>query len=84
MNIGGKFSKWLENTLGKREITHYEQILLSLRVFQRLALQTRKNQGLFGKRSNRDATMHKGMISLNSMHALTSISNMFSENALTV
>ena len=36
-----KFSKQVENTVGKGEISHS--------VFKRLALQTRKNQGLFGK-----------------------------------
>ena len=35
---GRKFSKRVENTVGKGEI-----------VFKRLLLQTRKNQGLFGK-----------------------------------
>ena len=43
---GGKFSKWVENTVGKGEIAHDEQFLLSHR---RLVLQTRKTQGLFGK-----------------------------------
>ena len=42
-------SKWVENTVGKGEIAHYEQFLLFLQCFQRLVLQTRKNQGLFGK-----------------------------------
>ena len=36
-----KFSKWIENTVGKGEIAHS--------VFKRLVLQTRKNQDLFGK-----------------------------------
>ena len=36
---GKKLSKRVENTVGKGEIAHYEQ----------LVLQTRKNQGLFGK-----------------------------------
>ena len=35
---GRKFSKWVENSGGEGEI-----------VFKRLILQTRKNQGLFGK-----------------------------------
>ena len=39
----------LENTVEKGEIARYEQILLSHIVFKRLVLQTRKNQGLFGK-----------------------------------
>ena len=34
-----KFYRWLENTVGKGEIAHYKRLLL----------QTRKNQGLFGK-----------------------------------
>ena len=39
---GRKFSKWVENTVGKvRNCSHS--------VFKRLVLQTRKNQGLFGK-----------------------------------
>ena len=38
---GRKFSKWVENTVGKGEIA---------RVSKRLVLQTCKNQGLFGKR----------------------------------
>ena len=42
-----KFSKWVENTVGKGEIARYEQFSNS--VFERLVLQTRKNQGLFGK-----------------------------------
>ena len=46
---GRKFSKQVENTVGKGEIAHYEQFLLSHSVFKRLVLQTRKNQGLFGK-----------------------------------
>ena len=38
----GKFSERVENTVGKGEIARYS-------VFKRLVLQTRKNQGLFGK-----------------------------------
>ena len=38
---GRKFSKRVENTVGKREIARFE--------YNRLVLQTRKNQGLFGK-----------------------------------
>ena len=44
-----KFSKWEENTVGKGEIALYEQFLLFRIVFKRLVMQTRKNQGLFGK-----------------------------------
>ena len=51
-----KFSKRVENTVGKGEVARYEQFLLvtnnfsfSHSVFKRLVLQTCKNQGLFGK-----------------------------------
>ena len=40
---GRKFSKQVENTVGKGEIAPFPS------VFKRLVLQTRKNQGLFGK-----------------------------------
>ena len=46
---GRKFSKQVENTVGKEEIARKEQFLLSHSVFKSLELQTRKNQGLFGK-----------------------------------
>ena len=46
---GRKFSKPVENTVGKGEIARYEQFLLSPRSFKRRVLRTRKNQGLFGK-----------------------------------
>ena len=46
---GKKFSKRVENTVGKGETDRYEQFLLSQSVFKRLVLQTRKNQDLFGK-----------------------------------
>ena len=46
---GRNFSERVENTVGKEEIACYEQFLLSNSVFKRLELQTRKNQGLFGK-----------------------------------
>ena len=32
---GRKVSKWVENTMGKREIAHYEQFLLSPQCFQK-------------------------------------------------
>ena len=32
---GRKFSKWVENTLGKGEIAHYEQFLLFSQCFQK-------------------------------------------------
>ena len=38
-----KLSKWLENTIGKGEIAHYEQFLLFPSVSKRLILQTHKN-----------------------------------------
>ena len=44
-----KFFKWLENTVGKGEIDRYEQFHLFPQCFRRVVLQTRKNQGLFGK-----------------------------------
>ena len=45
---GGKCYKQVENTVGKWEIARNEQFSpLSYSVFQRLILQTRKNQGLF-------------------------------------
>ena len=40
---GRKFSKPVENIVGKGEIARYDS------VFKRLLLQTRRNQGLFGK-----------------------------------
>ena len=46
---GRKFSKWVDNTVGKGEIARYEQFLLFSLCFKRLVLQTRQNQGLFGK-----------------------------------
>ena len=38
-----------KNTVGKGEIARYEQFSFFHSVFKRLVLQTRKNQGLFGK-----------------------------------
>ena len=50
---GRMFSKWVENTVRKAEIARDEQFLLFSQCFQkRLALQSRKNQGLFGKGLN--------------------------------
>ena len=46
---GRKFLKLVENTVGKGEIAPYDQFSFSHSVFKRLVLQTRKNQGLFGK-----------------------------------
>ena len=45
---GRKFSKRVENTVGKGEIALYEQFLLFPLCFP-FVLQTRKNQGLFRK-----------------------------------
>ena len=39
---GVEFSKRVENTVGKGEITCYEQFLLSQSVFKRTVLQTKK------------------------------------------
>ena len=44
---GRKFSKWIKNTVGKGENARYDNFSFSHSVFKRL--QTRKNQGLFGK-----------------------------------
>ena len=44
-----KFSRRVENTVGKGEIACYEQFLCFPQCFKRLVLQIRKNQGLFGK-----------------------------------
>ena len=41
--------KGMESTVGKGEIARYEQFSFSHSVFKRLVMQTRKNQGLFGK-----------------------------------
>ena len=49
---GGKFSKRVENTAREGEIACYERFLISHSVLKRLALQTCKNQGLFGKGVN--------------------------------
>ena len=47
---GRKSSKRLENTVGKGEIARYEQFLLFKQCFRKTyILQTRTNQGLFGK-----------------------------------
>ena len=47
-----KLFKQVENTVGKGEIAHYEQFLFFPQCFKKLALQTCKNQGLFGKGLN--------------------------------
>ena len=44
---GGKYSKWVENTVGKGEIARNEQFLFFLQCFTCAA--DTKNKGLFGK-----------------------------------
>ena len=56
---GTKFSKRLENTVGKGEIAFNQHFLFSHCVFKRYVLQTRKNKGLFWKGVN--------LLSLNAM-----------------
>ena len=46
---GRKFSKWVENTVEKEKLLVTSNFSFSHCVFKRLVLQTRKNQGLFGK-----------------------------------
>ena len=46
---GIKFSKQVENTVGKEKLLVTSDFSFSHIVFKRLVLQTRKNQGLFGK-----------------------------------
>ena len=46
---GRRFSKQVENTVGKGEIARWEQFSFFHSVFKRLVLQTCKNQGLFWK-----------------------------------
>ena len=46
---GRKFSKLVEHSIGKREMLIMNNFSFSNSVFKRLVLQTRKNQGLFGK-----------------------------------
>ena len=46
---GRKFSKPIEYTVGKGEIARYGNFSFSHSVFNRLAPQTHKNQGLSGK-----------------------------------
>ena len=50
---GRKLQKWKENTVGKGEIT--SNFSFSHSVFKRIVLQSRKNQGLFGKGLKRNA-----------------------------
>ena len=46
---GRKFSKGIQNTVGKGEIAHNEQFLLFPQCFQKICATDKKNQGLFGK-----------------------------------
>ena len=46
---GGKFSKRVENTMGKEKLVVMSNFSFSRSVFKRLVMQTCKNQGLFGK-----------------------------------
>ena len=46
---GRKFSKWVENTGEKEKFLVTSNFSFSHSVFKRIVLQTRKNQGLFGK-----------------------------------
>ena len=62
---GRGFSKRVENTVGKGEIARYKQFLLSPQCFQRLVLQTHKNQGLFGKGFNNSSFNQQRMCHLN-------------------
>ena len=41
--------KQIENTVGKGEIAHYEQLLVSPQCFQKTCTADTYNQGLFGK-----------------------------------
>ena len=70
---GSKFSKRIENTVGKGEITH-EQFLLSHSVFKSIMLQTRRNKDLFGKELSNDkgrpacfeqANIHQNLLQIN-------------------
>ena len=50
---GRKFFNRIENTVGKEDITRkMSNFSFSHSIFKRLILQTRKNQGLFGKGIN--------------------------------
>ena len=45
---GKKLSKWVENTVGKGEIAHYEQFLLFPQCFQKAFSQGRQTASLCG------------------------------------
>ena len=62
---GRKFSKWIENTMGKGEIAHYKQLLHFPQCFQKTSTGECKNQHLFGKGlSPMHAANNAGMINL--------------------
>ena len=49
MKMAESSPRRVENTVGKGEIARYGYFSFSHNVFKRFVLQTRKNQGLFGK-----------------------------------
>ena len=61
---GRNFARWVENTMGKGEIAHYEQFLLLPQFFQKTCIaDTYKPQGLFGKGLRKLPTVHSFGIS---------------------
>ena len=46
---GGNFFKWVENTVENEKLLFTSNFSFSHSVFKTLVMQTRKNQGLFGK-----------------------------------
>ena len=52
MKMAESPSKWVENTVEKGEMLVTSNFSFSQSVFKRHVLQTRKNQGLFGKGLN--------------------------------
>ena len=66
---GRKFSKRVKTTVGKGEIAHYEQfLLLPHRVFKRLVLKTRKNQGIVWERDKESNCAKSFEMVLKSIH----------------
>ena len=55
---GRKFSKMIENTVGKGEIAHYEQFLFFPQCFQEIVLQLNKNKSLFKSVSKDRSKLH--------------------------
>ena len=59
---GRKFSKWVENNVGRGEIAHYEQFLLFPHCFQKACTADTKKPGLVWKRVkpqyNQSSKMH--------------------------